>query len=85
MLFRSPGSADGTVPPLNPIDSTLIDPDLKTYATNIDLFIEHGSVPESATAGAIPDRFMPPWGDRGALTPQEIADVIAYIVSLNKK
>jgi len=80
--YPNPGSADGTVPPLNPIDSTLIDPDLKTYATNIDLFIEHGSVPEALNG--VPARSMPAWGDRGALTPQEIADVIAYLISLNK-
>lgn len=78
--YTNPGSTDGTVPPLNPIDPTLIDPDLKTYALNIDLFIEHGSVPE----GPMPVRNMPAWGDRGALDPQQIADVIAYIISLNK-
>jgi mono/diheme cytochrome c family protein len=76
----NPGSSDGTVPPLNPIDSTLVSPDYKTFATNLDLFIEHGSVPE----GPEPVRDMPAWGDRGALTPQEIADVIAYVISLNK-
>jgi len=27
---------------------------------------------------------MPAWGDSGALKPQQIADVIAYIISLNK-
>lgn len=78
--YPNPGSMDGTVPSLNPIDPTLIDPDLKIYATNLDLFIEHGSVPEGVT----PVRSMPAWGDQGALTPQEIADVIAYIISLNK-
>jgi len=82
--YPNPGSADGEVPPLNPIDDTLIDPDIKTYATNLDLFIEHGSSAEASPPGAIPDRFMPAWGDRGALSPQEIADVIAYIISLNK-
>ena len=78
--YPNPGSTDGTVPPLNPIDETLVNADYKTFATNIDLFLEHGSVPE----GPEPNRNMPPWGDRGALTPQEIADVIAYLVSLNK-
>ncbi|MEP7137724.1 MAG: cytochrome c [Chloroflexota bacterium] len=82
--YPNPGSLDGTIPPLNPIDSTLVDPDLKTYATNLDLFIEHGSSPEASPAGAAPARFMPAWGDRGALTPQEIADVLAYIIGLNK-
>ena len=76
----NPGTDDGTVPPLNPIDETLVSSDYKTYATNIDLFIEHGSTP----AGTIPNLYMPAWGDTGALTPQQIADVIAYIISLNK-
>jgi len=76
----NPGSDDGTVPPLNPIDPLLTDPDYKTFATNIDLFIQHGSVPE----GPAPYRTMPGWGDRKAITQQQIADVIAYIISLNK-
>jgi mono/diheme cytochrome c family protein len=76
----NPGSSDGTVPALNPIDPTLKDPDLKTFATNLDLFVEHGSIPE----GANPTLTMPPWGDKKALTPQQIADVIAYLISLNK-
>ncbi|HLO29586.1 MAG TPA: cytochrome c [Anaerolineales bacterium] len=78
--FPNPGTSDETVPPLNPIDSTLVNPDYKIFATNLDLFLEHGSVPE----GIEPARSMPAWGDRGALTPQEIADVIAYLISLNK-
>ena len=76
----NPGSDDGTVPPLNPIDSLLVDPDYKTFATNIDLFIQHGSRPE----GPSPYRTMPGWGDKGAITQQQIAAVIAYIISLNK-
>ena len=76
----NPGSDDGTVPSLNPIDETLENSDYEIFATNIDLFIEHGSTP----SGSIPNRFMPAWGDNDALTPQQIADVIAYIISLNK-
>jgi mono/diheme cytochrome c family protein len=78
--FANPGTTDGTVPSLNPIDPTLVNPDYKIFATNLDLFLEHGSVPE----GVEPVRNMPAWGDRGALTPQQIADVIAYVISLNK-
>ncbi len=74
------GTVDGTVPPLNPIDSTLVSSDYQTFATNLDLFIEHGSTP----AGTIPNFLMPAWGDSKALAPQQIADVIAYIISLNK-
>ena len=77
----NPGSADGTVPPLNPIDPTLYNKDYKTFATNIDLFIEHGSIPEGKNAVIN----MPAVGDQKRLTPQQIADVIAYIISLNKK
>ena len=74
------GTEDGTVPELNPIDETLVNSDYKTYATNLDLFIEHGSTPE----GTIPNFSMPAWGDTGAFSPQQIADVIAYVISLNK-
>jgi mono/diheme cytochrome c family protein len=76
----NPGSDDGTVPSLNPIDPLLKNPDPKIFASNIDLFIQHGSVPE----GISPFRTMPGWGDQNALTQQQIADVIAYIISLNK-
>jgi cytochrome c551 len=76
----NPGSEDGTVPPLNPIDATLKNSDGKIYATNIDLFIEHGSTP----AGDAPTLVMAAFGDQKTLTPQQIADVIAYIISLNK-
>lgn len=73
------GSDDGTVPPLNPIDSSLIDKDAKVYATNVDLFLEHGSTP----SGSKPEKVMLGYGDKKLLTPQQIADVIAYIMSLN--
>jgi mono/diheme cytochrome c family protein len=76
----NPGSTDGTVPPLNPIDPLLKNADAMAFAKNIDLFIQHGSSPE----GTNPFRVMPPWGDQSALTQQQIADVIAYIISLNK-
>ncbi len=75
----NPGSDDGTIPPLNPIDETMIDPNPTVYATNLDLFIEHGSTP----AGSNPKEKMPAWGDEQKLTPQQIADVIAYVMSLN--
>jgi len=79
------GTADGTVPPLNPIDETLKSPNYKTFATNLDLFIEHGSTPELADGATPPPaRVMPNWGENGKLQPQQIADVIAYLISLNK-
>ncbi len=78
--ISNPGSDDGTVPPLNPIDSTLVSSDYKTFATNLDLFLEHGSTP----SGPGPVLSMPDWGDSGKLQPQQIADVIAYVISQNK-
>lgn len=74
------GSADGTVPPLNPIDATIANKDPKVFAYNVDLFIEHGSTPD----GPNPTFKMVPWGDSKQLTPQQIADVIAYVISLNQ-
>ena len=72
--IANPGSDDGTVPELNPIDMDFKD------ATAMDLVIEHGSKPE----GADTVTKMPAFGDEGALKPQQIADVIAYVLSLNK-
>ena len=79
-VCSNPGSSDGTIPPLNPIDSTLVDPNYLIYATNIDLFIQHGSTPE----GPNPSKSMPAWGDQNTITQQQIADVIAFIIGLNK-
>jgi mono/diheme cytochrome c family protein len=76
---ENPGS-DETIPELNPIDETLIDPDLKVYAMNLDFFLEHGSTPP----GDNPKEVMPAWGDEEKLTPQQIADVIYYVISLNQ-
>lgn len=76
----NPGSDDGTVPPLNPIDDTIANSSQLTFTYNVDLFVEHGSTPE----GDNPAMSMPAWGDSGNLTPQQIADVIAYVESLNK-
>ena len=82
---QNPGSKDGAVPPLNPIDASMVNADYKTFATNIDLFLEHGSTPEPANSGDVPALSMKAFGDQKLLTPQQIADVIAYVISLNKK
>jgi mono/diheme cytochrome c family protein len=79
--IANPGSTDGTVPPLNPIDPTISSKDYKTFAENIDLFIQHGSAPE----GKNPALKMLPFGDQKLLTQHQIADVIAYVIGLNKK
>ncbi len=75
----NPDSEDGAVPGINPIDPTIVNSDPKVFASNLDLFIEHGSVP----AGPNPALMMPPFGDGKLLTSQQIADIIAYIISLN--
>lgn len=75
----NPDSDDGSVPALNPIDSTIANKDPKVFATNIDLFVEHGSVP----SGPAPEIIMPSFGDLKLLTDQQIADLIAYVMSLN--
>jgi mono/diheme cytochrome c family protein len=75
----NPGSDDGTIPPLNPIDSTLVSSDYQTFAYNLDLFLQNGSVAEGPNAAFQ----MPAWGEDGGLTQQQIADVIAYLISLN--
>jgi mono/diheme cytochrome c family protein len=78
--IANPGSTDGTVPPLNPIDDTIKSTNSLVFAYNLDLFLEHGSTAE----GTSPTLTMPAWGDENTLTPQQIADIIAYIQSLNK-
>jgi len=75
----NPDSDDGFVPELNPIDPTIKSSDPKVFATNVDLFIEHGSVPE----GKNPLILMPSFGDSKMLSDQQIADIIAYILQLN--
>ncbi len=75
----NPGSADGTVPPLNPIDTALSNPDPQVFAENIDRFIQHGSVPQ----GPGPKLDMQSFGDSHTLTQEEIANIEAYVLSLN--
>jgi mono/diheme cytochrome c family protein len=77
----NPGSTRGSVPNLNPIDSGLYNADAKVFAANLDLFIEHGSKP----AGDKPALSMLAFGDLKTLSAQDIADVMAYVISLNKK
>jgi len=76
----NPGSTDGSIPNLNPIDPGLLSSDAKVSAQRIDLFLEHGSTPE----GAAPTLKMAAFGDDKTLTAQQIADVIVYVISLNK-
>jgi mono/diheme cytochrome c family protein len=79
MGIPNPGSDDGSVPTLNPIDPTIASPDPRVFAVNVDLFIEHGSIPE----GPNPLIMMPSFGDGGMLTDQQIAELIAYVLLIN--
>jgi mono/diheme cytochrome c family protein len=75
----NPGSNDGTVPPLNPIDPELANKNPSVFAANIDRIIQHGSIPD----GSHPVLFMPNWGDSKNLSQKEIADLESYIMHLN--
>ena len=77
--IANPGSKDGTIPPLNPTDRDLFSPDSKAFAEKIDVYLQHGSRPD----GPNPQVSMLPFGDSNALTQQQIADLEAYILSLN--
>lgn len=75
----NPGSDDGHVPSLNPVDPDIFRKDPKAFAAAIDRFIQHGSRPE----GRAPTLSMLPFGDSNALTQQQIADIEAYVLRLN--
>jgi len=75
----NPGSADGKVPPLNPIDPELFNKEAQTFVNNIDRYIQHGSTP----AGPNPALRMLAFGDSGSLTQEMIANVEAYVLHLN--
>jgi ubiquinol-cytochrome c reductase cytochrome b subunit len=75
----NPGSDDGTVPPLNPIDRQLFGENAQIFADQIDRIIQHGSIPE----GPNPELHMLPFGDDHTLTQPQIANVEAYVMKLN--
>ena len=73
------GSTFGKVPALNPISTALFSKSPKQFAENIDRFIQHGAVP----SGAKPTLDMIAFGDTYSLTQPEIANIEAYVMSLN--
>ncbi len=75
----NPGSDDGTVPPLNPIDRHLFSENAQIFADHIDRIIQHGSIPE----GPNPALRMLPFADDHTLTQPQIANVEAYVMKLN--
>jgi ubiquinol-cytochrome c reductase cytochrome b subunit len=80
---ENPNSADGTVPELNPIDPEIKSTDPQTFVDNLEAYLQDGSVPEAQPEGADPRLKMPSFGNTYALTQQQIADVEAYVMSLN--
>jgi sulfur oxidation c-type cytochrome SoxX len=76
----NPGSDDGNIPSLNPIDEEFIDQNPQTFAENIDRVIQHGSTPP----GSNPEEVMPAFGDTNTLTQQELSDIEAYVMQLNQ-
>ncbi|MHB1686084.1 MAG: cytochrome b N-terminal domain-containing protein [Ignavibacteriaceae bacterium] len=75
----NPGSESGVVPALNPISEILYNKDPEKFSKNIDLIIQHGSIPK----GGNPALKMEAFGDQQALSQQQISDIEAYILSLN--
>jgi len=75
----NPGSDDGDVPSLNPIDAEFVNQNPQIFAENIDRIIQHGSTPP----GPSPQLVMPAFGDTNSLTQQEISDIEAYVLQIN--
>jgi len=75
---KTPGfNAPKGVPSLNPIDRNVFNADPQAFVEHIDQFIQHG-IPN--TEGG-PN--MPNFGDSHALTQAQIADLEAYVLSIN--
>jgi mono/diheme cytochrome c family protein len=78
----NPGSDDGTVPALNSIDPGFLQDangNAAIFARDLDVFLQHGSRPP----GSSPVLEMPAWGDDHLLSQSDIADLEAYVMSLN--
>jgi mono/diheme cytochrome c family protein len=78
----NPGSDDGSVPTLHPIDPGFVEDangDAAVFAHDIDLFVQHGSRP----AGPKPLVSMTAFGDHKLLSQADIADIEAFVMGLN--
>ncbi len=75
----NPGSKEGMVPGLNPMDPNLSSDDPSVFAAKIDRIIQHGCLP----TGPHPAIYMPAYGDGMTLTQPQIAAIEAYILDLN--
>lgn len=83
---ENPGSADGEVPSLNPIDPEITGKTTQEFVDGLDAYLQNGSVPEAATStpNASPRLKMPSFGNTYALTQPQIADLEAYVMRLNE-
>lgn len=77
--IANPGSTEGVIPSLNPVDPDEFSPDPQAFVEKLDRYIQHGSRPE----GQNPQFSMVAFGDTNGLTQQQIADLEAYILQLN--
>lgn len=78
----NPGSADGTVPELNPMDPGIKGKTVDTFVSGIDDVIQNGSAPDQK--GPVPPKYvMPSFGKSYVLTQQQIADIEAYVLAFN--
>jgi ubiquinol-cytochrome c reductase cytochrome b subunit len=75
----NPGSDDGEVPALNPIDEQLADKEPARFVAKIDPYIQNGETPP----GPQPALKMPAFGRSLTLTQAQISHLETYILNLN--
>jgi mono/diheme cytochrome c family protein len=75
----NPGSQAGVVPALAPISRGLFTNDPVVFAANIDRVVQQGAT----SPGPGPALQMPAFGTTRSLTAPEIANIEAYVLSLN--
>lgn len=75
----NPGAVGGAIPPLNPIQRKYFSADPDEFAVNIDRVLQHGAIPK----GPLPEKSMLTFGTTHSLSQEEIANLEAYILSLN--
>jgi mono/diheme cytochrome c family protein len=82
---ENPGSADGEVPSLNPIDPEVKGKTAQAFVDGLDGYLQNGSVPgpPDSSPNAVPRLKMPSFGNTYALTQPQIASLEAYIMQLN--
>ena len=75
----NPGSDDGSVPVLNPIDPEIADPHAEVFARNVYQYLAEGSIPD----GSGPLMMMPAFGFDHLLDSGQMDDIIAYLLEIN--